>query len=153
MRFGRVGPHEGFGVGVGLGDKAVDCGLKVLDRSEHAAFEAPVCKLGEESFDCVEPGGRGWGEVEGPAGVLREPLTHLRVLVGGVVVDDRVDCLSPGSLGVDVIEEADELLMPVALHVATDDGAVENIEGGEQGGCAVALVVMCHGPGATGLHR
>ena len=27
---------------------------------------------------------------------------------------------------------SDELLVPVALHVTADDGAVENIEGGEQ---------------------
>ncbi|MGC2220970.1 MAG: hypothetical protein WA624_00650 [Methylocella sp.] len=27
------------------------------------------------------------------------------------------------------VEEADELLVPVALHVAADDGAVEHIEG------------------------
>ena len=58
-----------------------------------------------------------------------------------------------GKLRVDIIEEADELLMPVALHVATDDGAVENVEGGKQGGCAVAFVIVGHRPGAAGLHR
>jgi hypothetical protein len=31
---------------------------------------------------------------------------------------------------VDLIEEADEFLMPMALHVAADNGAVEDIEGG-----------------------
>ena len=47
-----------------------------------------------------------------------------------------------------------ELLVPVALHVAADDGAVENVEGGEQRAVrAVALVVMGHGPGAALLHR
>ena len=43
--------------------------------------------------------------------------------------------------------------MAVALHVATDDGAFENVEGGEQGGGAVALVVMGHGAGAPLFHR
>jgi hypothetical protein len=40
-------------------------------------------------------------------------------------------------------------LMPVALHIAADDGAIENVEGGEQGGGAVSLVVMGHRSGAA----
>ena len=32
-----------------------------------------------------------WREVERPAGVPREPSLHLRMLVGGVVVDDSLD--------------------------------------------------------------
>ncbi len=48
------GPHEGFGVGIGLGDE-VDGVLKVGDGSKHAAFEAPICELGEEAFDGIEP--------------------------------------------------------------------------------------------------
>src|SRR3982074_2574111 len=44
------------------------------------------------------------------------------------------------------VEEADELLVPVALHVAADDGAVEHIEGGKQRRCAMAFVVVGHRP-------
>src|SRR6516165_967628 len=76
------------------------------------------------------------------------------MLVGCVIVDDRMDLLTLGDLRVDLIEEADELLMPMALHIAADDGAVENVERGEQ--CrrrAVALVVVRHRPGAPRLHR
>ena len=58
-----------------------------------------------------------------------------------------------GHLRLDGVEEADELLMPVALHVAADDGAVEHVERGEQRGGAVALVVVGHRPGAALLHR
>src|SRR5262245_36034627 len=58
-----------------------------------------------------------------------------------------------GTTGVDLIEEADELLMPMALHIAADDGAVENVERGEQCRRAVALVVVRHRPGAPRLHR
>ena len=39
-----------------------------------------------------------------------------------VVVDDCVNHFSRGDLGLDRIEEADELLVPMALHVAADDG-------------------------------
>ena len=71
----------------------------------------------------------------------------------GVVVDDGVDRLSGRDLRLDGVEEADELLMAVALHVAADDRAVEDVEGGEQRRRAVALVVVGHGPGAALLHR
>jgi hypothetical protein len=43
--------------------------------------------------------------------------------------------------------------MPVALHTAADDLAFEDVEGGEQGGGAVALVIMGHRGAAPLLHR
>jgi hypothetical protein len=43
-------------------------------------------------------------------------------------------------LSIDGVEETDELLMPMAPHISADDRAVEHIEGGEQRGCAMALV-------------
>ena len=52
--------------------------------------------------------------------------------MGGVVVDDGVDRLSHGNLFLDDIEETDELLMAMALHVAADHRAVENVHCGEQ---------------------
>lgn len=79
-----------------------------------------------------------------------QPFDHLGVLVGGVIVEDGVNRLASRDLALDNIEEADELLMSVALHAAADDIALQDVEGGEQGGCAVALVG--HGPGATLLH-
>lgn len=58
-----------------------------------------------------------------------QPLADLRVLVGCVVVDDGVDLLSRRHLRFDGVEKADELLVPVALHIAADDGAVEDVGG------------------------
>ena len=34
-----------------------------------------------------------------------EPLEHMRMLVGRIVVDDGVDRLSPGDLGLDGVQE------------------------------------------------
>ena len=53
------------------------------------------------------------------------------MLMGGVVVDDGVDGLSHGNLFLDDIEETDELLMAMALHVAADHRAVEDVHRGE----------------------
>ena len=59
------------------------------------------------------------------------------MFVGRVVVDDGVDRHSHRHLRLGGVEEADELLVPVARHVAADDGAVEHIEGGKQRRCAM----------------
>src|SRR3954452_1001516 len=55
-----------------------------------------------------------------------EPGQHLGLLVGGVVVEDDVDDLAGRDRRLDGVEEADELLVPVALHAAAEDGAVED---------------------------
>ena len=64
-----------------------------------------------------------------------------------------MDHFSHRNLRLDRIEEADELLMAVTLHVAADDSAVEDVESREQRGGAVAFVVVRHRPGAARLHR
>jgi hypothetical protein len=56
--------------------------------------------------------------VERPAGVPRQPLAHLWMLVGRIIVDDGVDHFSHRDLLLDRIEEADELLVAMVLHVA-----------------------------------
>ena len=75
------------------------------------------------------------------------------MLVRGVIVQDRVHHSAGGNLGVDGVEKADELLMPVALHVLADDRAVENIHGGEQRRRAVPDVVVGHRAGAALFQR
>ena len=69
----------------------------------------------------------------------------LGCLCGRVVVEDHVDDLAGWHVALDGVEEADELLMPVTLHAVPDHLAVEHVERGEQGGGAVALVVVGHG--------
>jgi len=84
-------PLEGFGFGVVVFEEAVDGGLKVGDGSEDATLEAALGQDGEEALDGIEPGSRSRREVEGPAGMAREPSPHDGMLVGAIVVEDRVD--------------------------------------------------------------
>ena len=49
------GPHEGLGIFVGFGNEAIDGGLQLDDRAEHAAFQAALCEFGEEALDGIEP--------------------------------------------------------------------------------------------------
>src|SRR4029079_9117314 len=61
-------------------------------------------------------------------------------------------CFRAGTCASMVLRTADELLVPVALHIAADDGAVEGVEGREQCRRAMTLVVVGHRPGAALLH-
>src|SRR6201993_5465443 len=83
----------------------------------------------------------------------RQPLAYLWMLVGRIIVDDGMDYLSHRDLLLDRVEEANEFLMTMMLHVAADDGAIENVEGCEQRSGAVTFVVVRHRPGAAWLHR
>src|SRR5258707_11333903 len=83
-------------------------------------------------------------KVEAPASMTGEPFAHLGMFMGRVVVDDSVNRLSFWNLRLDLVEEADELLMAVTFHVVTDDGAIENVEGGEERRGAIAFVVVRH---------
>ena len=75
-----------------------------------------------------------------PSRMMFEPSADVGMLMGGVVVDDGVDRLSDGNLFLDDIEETNELLMAMALHVAADHRAVEDVHRGEQRRRAVALI-------------
>src|SRR6201982_1097547 len=61
--------------------------------------------------------------------------------------------LALGGLRFDGVEETNELLVPMAFHVASDDSAVEDIECSKQRGGSMTFVVVGHCPGAAGLHR
>ena len=82
-----------------------------------------------------------------------QPLTDLWVLVRRVIVEDDTNRLAGGNLRLDGVEEANELLMPMALHVKAYDRAVENVQRGKQRRCSVPFVVMRHGSGAPLLQR
>ncbi len=73
---------------------------------------------------------------------LRLPGTNLGVLVGAVVVDDQVDdeILRAGLL--DLAEEAQELLVLVARPALGHRLPCGHVEGSEQGGVAMADVVV-----------
>ena len=95
----------------------------------------------------------GRGEVQMKTRVLVEPCRHLGMLVGGIVVEHEMEIEFWRSVAVDGSQEAQELLMPVALHALADHRPGGDIEGGEQRGRAMALIIMGHGAGTALLHR
>ena len=76
--------------------------------------------------------------MECPARMAGEPGTNLGLFVGRIVVEDDMHGLIRYHLGLDSVEEADEFLVAMALHVAPDHSAVEHVQRGEQRGGSIA---------------
>ena len=66
---------NGFGSAFVSATKAVNGGLEIDDGAEDTTFQATSAELGEEPLDSVEPGARGWCEVENETRVAIEPGT------------------------------------------------------------------------------
>ncbi len=64
-----------------------------------------------------------------------------------------MDLQALGDLAVDRAQEREELTVAVAWEALADHRAGQDIERGEQRRRPVALVVVGHGAGPTGLHR
>jgi len=117
--------------------------------SEASPTEAFVGDLAKPPFDQVQPGTRSWDKVEMEPRVASEPGFHARMLVSPIVVHDQMQIDFGGGLGIYLVEKSNELLMPMARHAVADDFAVEHTESREQGGCAVAFVIVRHRAAAT----
>jgi len=87
------------------------------------------------------------------AGVALEPSGHRRVLMGGVIVGDDVDVEIGWGLLIDGFEEGEPLLMAMARGQAGDQLALEIIERGKQGQCAMSHVIMGLGANVTDPQR
>ena len=149
---GRLGPDEWLGVCVVVFQVFHDGAFELRDTLEGAAADTFSGDLGEEPLDHVEPGSRGRREVQMEAGMGFEPALYGRRLMGGVVVNDEMEIETGGGLLVDQSEKAQELAMSMARHAGPDDLAVQHVQRCEQGGGAVALVVVGHGTGTPLLH-
>lgn len=101
-------------------DVAANGVLKIGDRVEDAAPDAPAGDDGEDPLDGVEPGGRGGREMEDPARMIGLPFPDLGMLVSDVVVGDGMNQLSRRYGPLNGIEKLDEFLVGVLGHAAAN---------------------------------
>ncbi len=147
---------KGLGSSVSVLDPGRDRLDEGADAGEDAATQSPVGQLLEPAFDQVEPGAGGRGEVQVPAGSawVGQPGGHLGCGVGGQVVQHHVDVQVTAGRVLSMSLKNASTSAPVCRwrqSAITSPGG--DVEGGEQVGGAVALVVVGHRPGPTAHHR
>ncbi len=84
---------------------------------------------------------------------VSQPFGDLRCLVRGQIVEDDVDGQLARHPRIDALEELLDGGRSVALAAMGDDLAAGDVEGGEEIGRSVALVVVGRGARATGAQR
>ena len=122
-----------MGAGVIAVGEVEDLFLELGDRGERATADGFLGDDIEPDLDLVEPGGVGGSEMDMVAGPSGEPALDLGMLVGAVVVDVEVDVEVRGHVGLDVLEEAHELLMPMPWLALGDNLTGGHVQGGRRG--------------------
>ena len=126
-----------------------DRGNQFWDTGETAATDTLDGELSEPSLNHGHPRTRRWNEVQLEPRMSLQPAFHTGVFVGAIVVHDQMHRKLGQRVGIDLLEEPNELLVPMTRHAVADDRAIEHAQGCEQRGGAVALVVVRHGAAAA----
>ena len=117
---------------------------ELSDAGDGEAFELPSREFTEEALNEIQPRGGGRGEVELHSRVFLEPYPNSRMLVRGVVVENDVDVELGRDGPLDLTEESQEFLMPMARHAFVEDLASGHVQSSEEGRGTVTFVVMRH---------
>ena len=152
MLHGR-GPREDVGILIVIFQILLDSGDQLWRVPKDAATDALVGDFAKPPLYHVHPRTRSRDEAQMEPRMSPEPRFHARVLMGRVIVRNEMQVEFGRGLDVDLVEEADELLMPMARHAFADHLAVEHVEGRKQCGRTIAFVVVCHGLATALLQR
>src|SRR5262245_54247784 len=118
-----------------------------------AALDVLLAQQGEPSVHEVERGRAGGREVQMESRMSNEPSPYAWRFVRPVVVEDQVDIEVRGDVGVNRLQELQELLTPMSPMAFADDLAARNIERRKQRGRAMAPVVVGPPLGRAERHR
>ncbi len=132
-----LGPDKRGGIGVVGLDEGIDVLPELFDRGEGSAVQRLSFQDREPDFYLIEPGGPRRRKVEMNVRVALEPAIGPG-LVGVEIVENDVD----GRIrvgGDDIVHGIEELDAPPTRLVRGGNLAGRHLEGGKQGGDAVAL--------------
>jgi len=116
--------EDGVGIGspfercrllVVVGQIIPDSSLEFTNTAKGAAPDAAFGQQAEEALNLIEPTGAGGSEVQMIPGPAREPALHLGHFVGSVVVHYQMNFKAFRNRGVDLFQEAQELLMSLPM--------------------------------------
>src|ERR1039458_1748629 len=126
------GPDKGLGVLVVMSDVGLDGVNQLGNAMEDATANALSAEVPKESFDHIQPGSTGGGEVHLHTGMTLQPALHFGMLVGRIVIRYDMQRLLRRRFGIEQFQEAQPLAMRVAVHALADNATVQRIKGGEQ---------------------
>ena len=123
----------------------INCRFQLMGAVESSSTDHPSCNQSEESFDLIQPGTAGRGEVKEEAiALLRlQPALDIGAFMRAVVVHNEVDLLLSRQMLFEMIQETHKVAAAMAFLARADHFPIEDIERGKQGSGAVALVVVC----------
>lgn len=130
-----------------------DSSDEIVYIAETSPADTLFGQVAEPAFDHVQPGTRSRDKVQLETWMPPEPGFHPGVLVGPVIVHNQMQIEIRWRVFVDFLEEPDEFLVPMPRHAVADDFPIEHTQGSEQGGGAIAFVVVRHCPTAAFLQR
>ena len=122
--------------------------LQILHPVERAPTHPLGGQLGQPALDQIKPTGTGRHQVGDEARMPREPSSHLGVWVSPLVVHHQVPGHRARKFLVETAQESPELLVPMTRQALPDDPAREHLQGRQQRGRALALIVVGQGPAA-----
>jgi len=149
-RLSRGMPHEWFGSGIGGSEVCLDCRYQLGDAIEATAPYAFFCEVPEPPFNKIQPRGTGGGEMHMESCMPIQPLLYLDLAVSPVVVHYQVQGNMLRELSIQLAQETQKLLVTMSGEALSYDPSVQEVEGCEECGGPMPLVVMGHGP-ATSL--
>src|SRR6185436_16630397 len=120
---------------------------------ESATPDALRRDLCEEAFDEIEPGRTRRREVQLEARMLGQPRLHLGGLVRPIVIEHEMHREVSKHGSIDPLQKANELFRPMPRLAFADDESALHVEGCEQRGGPMTLVVVRHRCGPTALQR
>src|SRR5271157_2216009 len=133
-------PLEGRSGFVVRGYESVDCLSNLLGRGETYPSQSATTQDAEPAFNLIEPTGVGGRKVQMDRRMLPQPTVMLG-FVGIEIVHHYVQF--PARIECDhLVHEAKKIAASTPVSVSARDLAAEHIQGGEQGGRAVAFVLM-----------
>jgi hypothetical protein len=107
-------------------DEGVDVGFQFCGGTVYAALPLLSRQICEPPLDLIDPGCRGWREVNMPVWAAREPGLDPRRLVGRIIVHHQMHVRPIGHFGVDPLQEVEEFSGPVTLVAMTDDRSMSS---------------------------
>ena len=132
--------------------EGVDFLHQIVDAGERTPANGALGDDAKPTFHLIKPRGIGGRVVHLVARPLGQPIANLRMSVGGVVIDDEMDLVGWRNVLIEMPQEGEKLLMAVAGLACGEHLAVGDVQGGKQGGGAMANIIMGHAFDITQPH-